>query len=312
MTNTLTPRGEEPPRSDRVQLEMVMQERGALTNLAYRFLGSLTEAEDAVQEACARWYALPPTQRDEIASPGAWLRTTTSRICLDLLKSSRVRRERYVGEWLPEPVPDPTEHLGGRTAPADPADRITLDESVDMAFLVLLDEMTPAQRVSFLLHDVFGYSFPEIADIVGRTPAACRQLASAARRRLREARPVPSPAAERAVVVRRFKDAWRSGDVAALIELLDPSAVAIVDGGGRVSAATRPIEGAEQVARFLAGLNTRMASLTVLERTVNGQPGLVTTLDGQPVAVGALEVAAARIHRIWVVTNDEKLRAWSS
>lgn len=289
-------------------VEEVMAERGALTNVAYRILGSLTEAEDAVQEAYVRWFALTAEERAAITSPGAWLNTVTSRFCFDVLRSSRVRRERYVGQWLPEPVPDPMEHMGSSL---DPVDQITLDESVDMAFLVLLDAMTPAERVSFLLHDVFGYPFAEIASIVGRTPAACRQLASSARGRVREARPVGSPAAERTAVVRRFKVAWRSADVAALVELLDPSVVAVADGGGKSSAALRPVEGSDRVARFFAGLSERMSSLTVLERTVNGQPGLVTILEGKPLGVASFEIVGGRIRRIWVVTNHEKLGAWA-
>src|SRR5215475_597157 len=149
-------------------LSAIMSERRQLINLAYRLLGSLAEAEDAVQETYARWYALSRQQREAIETPGAWLTTVASRVCLDLLGSARVRRERYVGEWLPEPLPDRTEwvsgRVGGATAdPADPADRVTLDESVNMAFLVVLESMTPAERVAFILHDVFRYSFAEIA-----------------------------------------------------------------------------------------------------------------------------------------------------
>ena len=168
-------------------LSAVMSERRQLINLAYRLLGSLAEAEDAVQETYARWYAMSRQQQDAIASPGAWLTTVASRICLDLLGSARARRERYVGEWIPEPLPDPAEWTSGRPGgtPADPADRVTLDESVSMAFLVVLESMTPAERVALILHDVFGYPFAEVAEITGRTPAACRQLASSARRRVR-------------------------------------------------------------------------------------------------------------------------------
>jgi RNA polymerase sigma-70 factor (ECF subfamily) len=168
-----------------------MSERRQLINLAYRLLGSLAEAEDAVQEAYARWYAMTGPQQEAISSPGAWLTTVTSRICLDLLGSARARRERYVGEWIPEPVPEPAEWTSARPgeATADPADRITLDESVSMAFLVVLESMTPAERVALILHDVFSYPFAEVAQITGRTPAACRQLASSARRRARAAHP---------------------------------------------------------------------------------------------------------------------------
>src|SRR5215468_5716416 len=170
-------------------LSAIMSERRRLINLAYRLLGSLAEAEDAVQETYARWYALSRQQQEAIESPGAWLTTVASRICLDLLGSARIRRERYVGEWIPEPLPEPTEWMNGRPGgiTADPADRVTLDESVSMAFLVALESMTPAERVALILHDVFGYPFADIAQITGRTPGACRQLASAARRRARDA-----------------------------------------------------------------------------------------------------------------------------
>jgi len=214
--------------------------------------GSLAEAEDAVQETYARWYALSRQQQEAIASPGAWLTKVASRICLDLLGSARARRERYTGEWLPEPLPEPAELAGGIAA--DPADRVTLDESVSMAFLVVLESMTPAERVAFILHDVFGYPFAEIAGITGRTPAACRQLASAARRRIRATQPAAAPAARQARIVRDFKQAWEARDIGALIALLDPGATVTADGSGLASAALRPIEGGEQIARYLAGL----------------------------------------------------------
>jgi RNA polymerase sigma factor (sigma-70 family) len=173
-------------------------ERRQLSNLAYRLLGSLADAEDVVQETYARWYAMTPSERDAIDVPTAWLSKVAGRICLDLLRSARVRREKYVGQWLPEPLPDGTDWAGGAhtpaaTTPVDPADRVTLDESISMAFLVVLESMTPAERVAFILHDVFRYPFADIAEIVGRTPEACRQLASSARRRIRRADPRSRP-----------------------------------------------------------------------------------------------------------------------
>jgi RNA polymerase sigma factor (sigma-70 family) len=292
-------------------LTAIISERRRLINLAYRLLGSLADAEDVVQETYARWYALSEQQQEAIGSPGGWLTTVASRICLDLLGSARARRERYVGEWIPEPLPEPAEWPGGRPG-GTPADRVTLDESVNMAFLVVLDSMTPAQRVVFILHDVFGYSFTEVAQITGRTPAACRQLASSARRRIRTAQPPATPAARQAGIVRDFKQAWEAKDIDALIGLLDPGATAIADGGGLAAAALRPIEGAEQIARYLADLADRAPGLTILERTVNGQPGLVAQQDGATVTVFAFDVARDQIKHIWAVRNPDKLRLWTA
>ena len=291
-------------------LDAIISERRQLINLAYRLLGSLADAEDAVQETYARWYAMSPQQREAIESVGAWLTKVASRICLDLLGSARARRERYVGEWLPEPLPEPAEWTGGTTA--DPADRVTLDESVTMAFLVVLDSMTPAERVSIILHDVFGYSFAEVAEITGRTQAACRQLASSARRRIRASQAPAAPTARQAGIVRDFRQAWEARDIDALIGLLDPGATVIADGGGLVSATLRPIEGGEQIARYLVDIAGRASGVTILERTVNGQPGLVAQQDGVTVTVFAFDVAGDRIKHIWAVRNPDKLRPWTT
>src|SRR5580700_671480 len=295
-------------------LDVIISERRQLINLAYRLLGSLAEAEDAVQETYARWYAMPRQQRDTIESPGAWLTTVASRICLNLLVSARARRETYVGEWIPEPLPDPAEWSSGRPSDtADPADRVTLDESVSMAFLVVLESMSPAERVAFILHDVFGYPFAEIAEITGRTPAASRQLASTARRRVRAAQPPATPAAGQARLVAAFRKAWEAKDIAALISLLDPGATMTADGGGLVPAALHPVEGAEPIARFLADLVDLAAGrVTFLERTVNGQPGLVAQQDGATVTVFAFDFAGDQIKRIWAVRNPDKLRPWTA
>jgi len=290
--------------SEDAALGGIMSERRQLINLAYRLLGSLAEAEDAVQETYTRWYAMDPAQQAAIESPGAWLSTVASRVCLDQLRSARARRERYVGEWIPEPLPDPT---------GDPADRVTLDESVGMAFLVVLESMTPAERVALILHDVFRYPFAEIADITGRTTGACRELASSARRRVRAAQALPTtPAAQRADVVRDFKEAWAAKNIDALIGLLDPDATAIADGGGRSGAILHPIEGAAEIVRNLVILEDRLRDLTILERTVNGQPGLVAQQDGVTVSVYAFDVVGDRIRRIWAVRNPDKLRAWGA
>jgi RNA polymerase sigma factor (sigma-70 family) len=296
-------------------LSMIMSERRQLINLAYRLLGSLAEAEDAVQETYARWYAMSRPQQEAIESPGAWFTRVASRICLDMLGSARARRERYVGEWVPEPLPDQAEWISGRPggAASDPADRVTLDESVNMAFLVVLESMTPAERVALILHDVFGYSFAEVAEVTGRTPAACRQLASSARRRVRASRAPAAPAARQASVVRGFRQAWEAQDIEALIGLLDPGVTVTADGGGLARAALHPIEGGEPVARYLVDLAARTpASVTILERTVNGQPGLVAQQDGVTVTVFAFDVAGDRIKHIWAIRNPDKLRPWTS
>ncbi|MFE9789639.1 RNA polymerase sigma factor SigJ [Nocardia salmonicida] len=296
-------------------LDAVMSERRQLINIAYRLLGSLSEAEDAVQETYARWYTMSRQQQDAIQSPGAWLTTVTSRICLNLLGSARARRETYVGEWIPEPLPGQGEwsngQLGGSTV--DPADRVSLGESVSMAFLVVLESMTPAERVAFILHDVFCHSFAEVAEIVGRTPAACRQLASSARRRLRASHTPLSPTAKQADIVRDFKQAWEAKDIDTLIGLLDPDAIAIADGGGRAITFLRPIEGREQIAHAWVEIAGRApTNMVFLERTVNGQPGLVAQVDGVTVTVYAFEVADGRIMRIWAIRNPEKLGSWTS
>ncbi|AXG81027.1 RNA polymerase sigma factor SigJ [Streptomyces paludis] len=306
------------PGHDRSEpgLSVLLGERRQLTNLAYRLLGSLAEAEDAVQETYTRWYGMSRQEQEAIESPGAWLTTVAGRICLNMLGSARHRRERYVGTWIPEPLPDRTEWIGGRAGggrsePADPADRITLDESVNMAFLVVLESMTPAERVAFILHDVFQYPFAEIAGIVGRTPAACRQLASSARRRVRAAQAPPVPKAGQAGLVRHFKEAWEARDIKALVALLDPDATMIADGGGLVGTVLRPVEGSMPIAQYLIHIADKVPNLTLLERTVNGTPGLIAQRAGVTMTVAAFSLSDDRVTRIWAVRNPEKLRAWT-
>ncbi|MFC7830997.1 RNA polymerase sigma factor SigJ [Streptomyces sp. NPDC057375] len=295
-------------------MNAVMKEQRQLLNLAYRLLGSLADAEDVVQETYTRWYSMPVQRREGIGSPGAWLTTVASRICLDVLASARVRRERYVGEWLPEPVPGGSAWISGRVdgTGVDPADRVTLDESVSMAFLVVLEAMTPAERVAFVLHDIFRYSFAEVADIVGRTPAACRQLASSARRRLRGPQLATASADGHAGIVKAFKQAWETHDIDRLVALLAPDATATGDGGGLVMAALQPIEGAEQIASFFVERAEAAPHVTILERTVNGQPGLVAQVDDVPVSVLAFGISCDRIQHIWAVLNPDKLRPWKA
>ncbi|MGA4844979.1 RNA polymerase sigma factor SigJ [Streptomyces sp. G5(2025)] len=311
----MTTRTNSTPFEARHDLAAITSERRQLINLAYRLLGSLADAEDVVQETYARWYAMSPRQREGIESPGAWLTKVAGRICLDMLGSARARRESYVGEWVPEPLPDRTEWISGRSgaASADPADRVTLDESIAMAFLVVLESMSPAERVAFILHDVFRYPFADVAEVVGRTPAACRQLASSARRRVHASQGLATPKARQADIVRDFKVAWEAKDVRALVGLLDPDATAVGDGGGLVSAALRPVEGGVRIAQALVEIfDTAASEVTFLERTVNGQPGLVAQQDGVTISVIAFDVVGDRIKRIWAVRNPDKLRPWTT
>lgn len=300
------------PQQEPPELGDAIRERSVLLGLSYRLLGSLADAEDAVQETYIRWYRLTDAERCQIGSVRAWLIKTASRIGLDMLTSARARRERYVGEWLPEPVPAPgtwtSHHDGG---PPDPADRVSLDESVSMALLIVLESMTPAERVAFVLHDVFRYTFPEVAEIVGRSPEACRQLASSARRRVQGARRTRVEPTEHAALVHSFRTAWETGDLAALVGILDPDAIAVTDGGGIVSAALKPVLGAEVIAGFFLGVHERQPDLVIREELVNGEPGLVATGSGKTLAVISLSRRGGRIDRLWVVRNPDKLGAWA-
>lgn len=290
----------------------VMGERRQLISLAYRLLGSLTEAEDAVQEGYARWFTMTRQDQEAIDSPGAWLSKVVSRVCLNQLTSARARRESYVGEWIPEPVPEGAAWIAGRQGaiPSDPADRVTLDDSISMAFLVVLESMTPAERVAFILHDVFRFPFGEVAEIVGRSPAACRQLAVSARRRIPAPEDPPTPPIRRADIVRRFQEAWRARDIDALVALLDPDATAVADGGGKVSALLDPVVGAREIAQGCVDIALLAPDLRIVERTVNGQPGLAGELDGNTVVVVAFEIVGDRIRQMWAVRNPDKLQPW--
>jgi RNA polymerase sigma factor (sigma-70 family) len=300
-----------------VELTDVLDERRRLLALAYRMLGSLADAEDAVQATYVRWYRLTDAEREAVANPQGWLTRAASRVCLDMLGSARARRERYVGEWLPEPVPS---DLFAGTAPAptpdplagDPLDRITIDDEVSTALFVVMGAMTPAERVAFVLHDVFAVPFDEIAQIVGRAPTAVRQLASSARRRVRThaVRPVDSAAHDE--VVRAFARATRNGDLQALAALLDPAVALRSDGGGVVSAARRPVLGVSNVARFIAGVFGKFPGLQLVEvRTGDGTALMVT--DGSAVrGVLNLRVQAGAVTDVWLQVNPEKLRTWST
>jgi RNA polymerase sigma-70 factor (ECF subfamily) len=284
-------------------------------------LGSAHDAEDAVQEAFLRWERLAPEDRDAIRSPQAWLTTVIGRICLDELGTARARREAYTGVWLPEPVPGRVDGAFPAAAATDPADTVTLEESVSLAMLVVMEQLTPAERVSFILHDVFGVPFAEIAEAVGRSPDACRQLASTARRHLRGHRRHTPDGPERDRVVRAFLHACGTGDLNTLLAVLDPQVVLRADGGGRISAATRPVAGAGPVARFLLGLLAKTPARSWTERygaaeprietgPVNGQTGIVVYLGERPAIVAGLAVAGGRVVTVDLIVNPDKLAAW--
>ena len=295
-------------------------DRGRLLAVAYRILGSYHDAEDAVQEALVRWEQLGPQGRQDIREPLAWLTRVVSRICLDQLGSARARRERYSGVWLPEPVPGSLPLAGaGLPGPgevSDPADVVTLDESVSMALLFAMEQLTSAERVSLILHDVFGLPFGEIADVVGRTPDACRQLASSARRQLRS-RPRYAPSSrERDAVVAAFAKACADGDLTSLAKVLDPDVVARADGGGVVSAARHPVVGLDRVARYLIGLRDKRSArgdrLVGTLTTVNERTGIALSLGGTTIAVMDLGIRDGLVQEIALIINPEKLAVWNA
>ena len=290
-----------------------------LFGVAYRLLGSAQDAEDTIQEGQIRWQQLPDGDRALIREPLAWLTRVVSRICLDQLGSARARREQYAGIWLPEPIPG---RIGAMASAAtvrdagDPADAVTLDESVSMALLVVMEKLTPGERVALVLHDVFGVPFGEIATIVGRSPEACRQLASAARRHVRAGPRFTADGPERDRVVAAFAHACTGGDLMALTQVLDPDVVSRSDGGGIVAAGTRPIHGVERVARLLVGLARRGVTegLDVAWRPapVNGRTGLIVEANGAIVGVVDLAIRDGRVAELATVVNPDKLTRWRS
>lgn len=280
--------------------QLVVEERGRLFGIAYRMLGAVADAEDAVQETLVRWQQ---ADRAGIEHPRGWLTTVLTRHCLDQLRSARARRETYVGTWLPDPI---VEAQG--MVEADPAERVTLDESVSMAMLVVLETLSPAERAVFVLHDVFGLEFEEVAAMVGRTAAACRQLGSRARRHVEERRPrFDADAEEQRRVVAAFLDASNRGDIDGLLALLDPSVVMRGDGGGIPGVPRRPIEGAKRVGKVLRGGYRRYPGAVGHTVSVNGGTGAMVSKDGQVIALVALTVAGGRITEIDAVFNPEKL-----
>ncbi len=275
--------------------------RRHLTGLAYRMLGSVAEAEDIVQEAYLRWHK---TDRAAVTVPRAYLSKVVTRLCLDHLKSARVRRETYVGPWLPEPVVD--DSAFAVEAMGDYADDLS------MALLMTLERLSPLERAAFLLHDVFDMDFADIADALGRSPAACRQLAVRARDHVRASRPrFKTGADERTRLYDAFHRAVVSGNAGDLVRLLAQDAVLYSDGGGKRAAARNPIFGRDKILRFFTGLARKYGptpSERVRRAEINGMPGFVITDEEGNVETLALDIQADRIVALYAVRNPDKLR----
>jgi RNA polymerase sigma-70 factor (ECF subfamily) len=281
------------------RLAVFEQHRTLLFSIAYRMLGSVADAEDALQDAFLRWQR---ASQDEIRSPKAFLVTLVSRVCINQLGSARARRETYVGEWLPEPLV---------TEPGSDVSRIAeIDESVSMAVLLLLERLTPVERAVFLLSEVFDYKHAEIAVMLRLTEDNCRQLLHRARRHVRlERRRFGASARERTELLERFHHAAGNGDMEGLIALLASDVVMHTDGGGKAAALALPIHGADNVARVSVHGLRRLASMNVLQQIleINGEPSIVSYLDGRPQSVFTVEARDGRIQAIYIVTNPEKL-----
>lgn len=284
---------------DSSRLAAFEQYRGLLFSIAYRMLGSVADAEDTIQDAFIRWQR---ASEADIRSPKAFLVTIVSRLCINQLESARVRREAYVGEWLPEPlVTDP-----GSNA----SDILHVDQSVSMALLLLLERLTPVERAVFLLREIFEYTHGEIAATLGLSEANCRQLLRRARQHVRmERRRFSASAREHTDLLERFYQAAGSGDMDRLLALLSSDVVMHTDGGGIAPALPQPIYGPDKVARASVFGLRKLVSLDVLQRIVqiNGEPGIVSYLNGRPQSVFTVEARDGRIQAIYIVTNPEKL-----
>jgi RNA polymerase sigma-70 factor, ECF subfamily len=279
-----------------VEQSTFSEHRQYLFSLAYRMTGSAADAEDLLQETYLRWRQAPP---DEIRSPRAFLTTVISRLAISYLESARVRREQYVGSWLPEPVVTSRVH--------DPAE---LSESLTMGFLVLLEKLTPVERAVFLLHEVFDYSHLEIAGMLGKSEEASRQLLRRAKQAIKrpQARFDPQPEAARRLT-ELFARALQTGNVDGLMGLMHEDIVAYSDGGGRVRAAMNPIFGKDRVARFLAGIAQKGGQGLRREiAEINAQPGVLGFRDGEAQGALVLDIEQERIRTIYLVVNPEKLQ----
>lgn len=291
MTCSTASQGDEP-------LQLFESDRPRLLGLAYRMLGTFADAEDVVQDAWLRFQAVEPAT---IEKPTAWLTTVTTRLAVDRLRSARRRRERYVGPWLPEPLV--TEDPG-----SDPERAAELSDSLTLGFLTLLDRLGPLERAVFLLFEVFAVPYAEIAPMVGRSEPTCRQIASRARHKLRQASPAPAPNPQARGAVGRLLAALAAGDINAVITCLAPEVVLVADGGPHARAARRPVIGADRVARWLVNVSARQPpGSTVRLTVVNTEPGIVARHDDTVFFAIVFTPVGTTIGAIWVVNNPDKL-----
>jgi RNA polymerase sigma-70 factor, ECF subfamily len=278
--------------------EIFDEHRPALARLAYRMLGSLTDADDVLQEAYLRWTR---ADRDAVKSPRAYLFSIVTRLCIDERQSVEARKLTYVGPWLPEPVVEPLE--------TDPGAALETAESVSMALLLILESLSPVERAAYLLRRVFDYDYDVIAQVLEKSEPSCRQIVSRAEKRVHDQRPrFDADPAQAERLTDAFLQACSTGDLNGLVQLLASDAVLYSDGGGKAHAALAPIRGADKIARFFVGINKKAPpGMEVCRVRVNGQPGLITKLDGQPILVLTLDVVDGRIANCFVIRNPDKL-----
>jgi RNA polymerase sigma-70 factor (ECF subfamily) len=279
-------------------------QRPLLFSIAYRMLGSRADAEDLVQEAFLRWQNV---NDEEVQSPRSYLATIVTRLCIDNLRSARTQREVYTGPWLPEPIVTVHNHQADS--------RVELAESLTMAFMVLLETLSPAERAAFLLHEVFEYDYSEIAGILGKKEASCRQMVRRARDRISKRHHRFDPSREETErITARFLETARNGDVQGLISLFAEDAVLLSDGGGKARAARNPVKGADPIARFVVGVVRKglpeNAIVTLTE--INGQPAFVSSLEGGALSATILDIRGGLIRNLFIVVNPDKLNALMS
>ena len=276
-----------------------VEHRGLLFGIAYRILGSVVEAEDVVQDAFVKWQRVP---EDRARSPRAYLSSTVTRLAIDHLRSARVQRESYVGPWLPEPLLTSDDDIGAQ---------MELSDSLSTAFLVVLERLSPSERAAFVLREVFDYPYEDVAAILEKSEAACRQLVHRAKQAVAAERPrFPASAQQQQRLTDRFVEACAGGDVNALLAVLTEDAVLVSDGGGNARAAKKPIAGRDRVARFLLGITAQApAGFTVDVVSINGGAGVLLRVDGNPYVVVTVEGDGNAIRTVHIIANPDKLKS---